>query len=244
MMLPLELKKLKRSGLVPVMLLVGVLGALYALANLVIRKDSLFSLPLPPMVLLLTQLYGIITVLNLFSIIVANCIIYNIEYQGDALKKMATLPISIVKMYLCKLAIILVLLFLSILIQNVAIAYIGINYLPKNSFDMNAMIVFALYSFVIALPVHTFMLLISSQISNMWITLGIGVLGFLSGMTTAMCNSPLFLLNPFTLIMKPAMATAELASVSPDMTVLIISITMTILLITIGIILAKRKKYE
>lgn len=240
----LELKKLKRSGLVPVMLLVGILGALYSLAFFAIRKDSLFSLPLPPMVILLTQLYGMITVLNLFGIIVVDCIIYNVEYQDDALKKMATMPISIVKMYLCKLAIILVLLFFSIFIENVAIAYIGINYLPPNSFDMKILIVFALYSFVIALPVHTFMLLISSQTSNMWTTLGIGVVGFLSGMTTAMCNSPLFLINPFTLIMKPAIATAELASVSPDKTVMIVSAAMTILLIATGTILAKRKKYE
>lgn len=240
----LELKKLKRSGLVPVMLLVGILGALYSMAFFSIQKDSLFSLPLPPMVILLTQIYGMITVLNLFGIIVVDCIIYNIEYQDDALKKMATMPISIVKMYLCKLAIILVLLFFSILIENVAIAYIGINYLPKNSFDMNVLIVFALYSFVIALPVHTFMLLISSQTSNMWTTLGIGVVGFLSGMATAMSNSPLFLINPFTLIMKPATATAELASVSPDKTVMILSAIMTILLIIIGTILAKRKKYE
>jgi len=243
-MLGLELKKLKRTGIIPAMLLVGILGALYALANFAVRKDTLLSLPVPPMVVLLTQLYAMIAVLNLFVIIVANCIIYNIEYQYDAAKKMASMPISIVKMYLFKFIIISVLLFFAMLIQNTALVYIGINELPPNSFDMRTLIIFASYSFVIALPVHAFMLLISSQTSNMWMTLGIGIAGFFSALATAMSNSPLCLLNPFVLIMKPGITSAELASSSPDRTVMIVSIVMAVIFLAAGAMGAKIKKYK
>ena len=51
---------------------------------------------------LLTQLYGMIMVLNMFGIVVAACMVYNMEFKGTAIKKMYMLPISVPKMYLCK----------------------------------------------------------------------------------------------------------------------------------------------
>ena len=67
------------------------------------RKDTLLNLPLAPMDVLLTQLYGMIMVLNLFGIVVATCMIYNMEFKGSAVKKMYMLPVSVPVMYLCLL---------------------------------------------------------------------------------------------------------------------------------------------
>ena len=75
--LAIELRKGKRTGVIPVLLAVGVLGAAYAFVNFIVRKDTLLNLPLAPMDVLLTQLYGMIMVLNLFGIVVAACMIYN-----------------------------------------------------------------------------------------------------------------------------------------------------------------------
>lgn len=72
--------------------LVGLLGALYAFVNFIVRKEVLLSLPLPPMDVLLTQLYGMVMVLNMFGIIVATTLTYNMEFQGNAIKKMYMLP--------------------------------------------------------------------------------------------------------------------------------------------------------
>ena len=77
--LAIELRKEKRTGVIPVLLAVGVLGAAYAFVNFIVRKDTLLNLPLAPMDVLLTQLYGMIMVLNLFGIVVATCMIYNME---------------------------------------------------------------------------------------------------------------------------------------------------------------------
>ena len=98
----IELKKEKRTGIIFLMPALGLLGGAYALLNFIVRKDTLLSLPLAPMTILLTQLYGMIMTLNLFGIIVAACMIYNIEFKGNAVKKMYVLPIHVPDMYLCK----------------------------------------------------------------------------------------------------------------------------------------------
>ena len=105
--LAIELRKEKRTGVIPVLLAVGVLGAAYAFVSFLVRKDTLLHLPLAPMDVLLTQLYGMSMVLNLFGIVVAACMIYNMEFKGSAVKKMYMLPISVPAMYLCKFLILL-----------------------------------------------------------------------------------------------------------------------------------------
>lgn len=72
--LSIELRKEKRTGVIPVLLAVGILGAAYAFVNFVVRKDTLLNLLLAPMDVLLTQLYGMIMILNMFGIVVATCI--------------------------------------------------------------------------------------------------------------------------------------------------------------------------
>ena len=69
-LLTIELQKEKRTGVIPVLIVVGILGAAYALVNFFVRKNTLLSLPLAPMDVLLTQLYGTLLILNMFGIIV------------------------------------------------------------------------------------------------------------------------------------------------------------------------------
>ena len=47
--LTIELKKCKRTGILEVLPIIGLLGALYAFANFIVRKDVLLNLPLPPL---------------------------------------------------------------------------------------------------------------------------------------------------------------------------------------------------
>ena len=44
--LTIELKKCKRTGILEVLPIIGLLGALYAFANFIVRKDVLLNLPL------------------------------------------------------------------------------------------------------------------------------------------------------------------------------------------------------
>lgn len=238
--LRIELRKEKRSGVVPVLLLTGILGALYAFANFVLRKDALLGLPMDPMSVLLTQLYGMIMVLNMFGIVVASCVIYNMEFRGNAIKKMYMLPMSIPSMYFCKFIVITGTLFMAIVIQSIALVWIGITDLPKDSFKIGVLIAFAGYSFITSMPVAAFMLLISSRFQNMWVPLGIGVAGFLSGMALAVSNKLAFVLHPFVMMLKPAVA----MNAKPEIKIVVAAILETLIFLGIGLWLAKKVHYE
>lgn len=236
----IELRKEKRTGVIPLLLFVGILGAAYAFVLFFVRKDTLLNLPLAPMDVLLTQLYGMIMVLNMFGIVVAACMVYNIEFKGTAIKKMYMLPISVPKVYLCKFLILTVLLLTAIVLQNLALLKIGISDLPKGTFEMDTLLKFTIYSFITSMPTLSFMVLVSSRSPNMWIPLGIGVVGFLSGMALASSNVPLLLVHPFVVMLEPAVA----MSAQPDNEMVIISITETFLFLGMGLLMMKHLHYE
>ena len=238
--LAIELRKEKRTGVIYVLPAVGILGAAYAFVSFLVRKDTLLHLPLAPMDVLLTQLYGMIMVLNLFGIVVAACMIYHLEFIGSAVKKMYLLPISVPAMYLCKFLILTVLFLIAILLQNLALVQIGRTDLPDGTFEMGTLLRFAGYSFLTSMPVLSFMLLISSRFETMWVPLGIGVAGFLSGMALANSGLTLLLAHPFVVILKPAVA----MSAQPDPTVTFVALAETLLFLAIGLWMAKYKRYE
>ena len=231
-LLTIELQKEKRTGVIPVLIVVGILGAAYALVNFFVRKNTLLSLPLAPMDVLLTQLYGTLLILNMFGIIVATCMIYNMEFKGNAVKKLYMLPVSVPKMYLYKFLILTILLLIAITLQNLALIKIGMTDLP--------LIRFAAYSFITSMPVLSFLLLISSRFENIWIPLGIGVAGFLSGMALANSDLAILMFHPFVVMLKPAVA----MSAQPDKSIALVALTETVLFLAIGLGLANYTHYE
>ena len=236
----IELKKEKRTGIILLMPALGLLGSAYALLNFIVRKDTLLSLPLAPMTILLTQLYGMIMTLNLFGIIVAACMIYNIEFKGNAVKKMYVLPIHVPAMYLCKFLILTILLSVAAALQNLALTQIGITSLPEGTFELYTLIIFALYSLITAMPALSFMLFIASRFENMWVPLGIGVAGFLSGMALGTSKISLFLTDPFVVILKSAVS----MSAEPDVSVMVIAIIETLLFLLAGLWMSAHTHYE
>ena len=239
-LLAIELRKEKRTGVIPVLLAVGILGAGYAFLNFIVRKDTLLSLPLAPMDVLLTQLYGMIMILNLFGIVVAVCMIYNMEFKGNAVKKMYMLPVNVPGMYLCKFLILSALLFAAVALQNLALMRIGMTDLPQEAFEMGTLIQFAGYSFTTSMPVLSFMLLISSRFENTWVPLGVGVAGFLSGMALANSSINLLMIHPFVIMLKPAVA----MSAQPDTAVIIAAWIETLAFLSAGLWMAKNLRYE
>lgn len=238
--LSIELRKERRTGIVFVLLAIGVLGALYACANFLVRGEVLLGMPLDPMDILLTQLYGMIVVINMFGIIVAACMIYGMEFKGDAIKKMLVMPMQMPSMYVSKFLVLAVGLLIAVAMQNGVLALIGASSLPEGAYDPGAVIAFAGYSLITSMPVLTLMLLVSSRIENMWIPLGIGVAGFLSAMALASVDSPLVLAHPFVLMLKPAIA----MSAQPDFLAIAVSAAQTVIFLTAGLWLSGRRRYE
>lgn len=239
-MLSIELRKEKRTGVISVLLMVGILGAAYAHVNFLVRKDALLNLPLAPMDVLLTQLYGMIMVLNMFGIVVAACMAYNMEFKGNAIKKMYMLPVSVPGIYLSKFLILMLMLMAAVVIQNLALAKIGLSDLPQGTFEMEMLIWFAVYSFITSMPVLSFMILVSSRFENMWVPLGVGVAGFLSGMALANSDLALLMVHPFVVMLKPAVA----MDAKPDLLVILISLVETLFFFAAGLWMSKNLRYE
>ena len=120
------------------------------------------------------------------------------------------------------------------------LAQIGMTYLPEVAFEIGTLVRFAGYSFLTSMPVLSFMLLISSRFENMWVSLGIGVAGFLSGMALANSGLTLLLVHPFVVILKPAVA----MSAQPDPMVTFVALAETLLFLAVGLWLAKYRRYE
>lgn len=205
-----------------------------------VRKDTLLGLPLDPMDILLTQLYGMIMILNLFGVVVAACMVYNMEFKGSAIKKMYLLPMSVPRMYLCKFLILTVMLFVAVALENLALMKIGQSCLPQGTFEMGTLLRFAAYSFITSMPVLSFMVLVSSRFENIWVPLGIGVAGFLSGMALATSAATVLMVHPFVVMLKPAVA----MSAQPDRLVVLLALTETLLFLGIGLWMAKKLRYE
>lgn len=205
-----------------------------------VRKDTLLGLPLDPMDILLTQLYGMIMILNLFGVVVAACMVYNMEFKGSAIKKMYLLPMSVPRMYLCKFLILTVMLFVAVALENLALMKIGQSCLPQGTFEMGTLLRFAAYSFITSMPVLSFMVLVSSRFENIWVPLGLGVAGFLSGMALATSAATVLMVHPFVVMLKPAVA----MSAQPDRLVVLLALTETLLFLGIGLWMAKKLRYE
>ncbi|WP_179867276.1 ABC transporter permease [Terribacillus saccharophilus] len=234
------MQKLRRAGVLNTLFFAGIAGAIYAVLNWLVRKDYLLSADVDPMTALLTQLYGVISLLNVFAIIVSTSNIYSIEHKNNGLRKMHTLPIKSGSVFLQKLIILVGALALTYVIEFASLAILGGSYLPSGTFALGEVLQFAFYVFLIIMPCLVFMLIISMISPNMWITVGIGIVGFFSGMSMVGMDNRISYLNPFVLLLKPAM---ELTS---GMNIVIISIAIieTIVLILLGIFIANKKTEE
>ncbi len=239
-MIRLELKKEKRTGVTLVLFITGILGALYVLLNYSIRGTSLLAMPMKPMDILLTQLYGMIMVLNVFALIVAASLVYSIEYSGAAIKKMYILPISMCKVYMSKFLIIISMFLVSVVIQNTALLWIGKTELSKGEFEIMTLIAYTVYTFLTSLPVLSFMLMIALIFENMWVVLGVGVAGFLSGLALATSKTGLLLIHPFIIMFKPATAMTSNVNVNT----IIIALIETIAFLILGLVISQNKRID
>lgn len=99
---------------------------------------------------------------------------------------------------------------------------------------------YAAYSFITSMPVLSFMVLISSRFENMWIPLGVGVAGFLSGMALANSDTAFLMIHPFVVMLKPAIA----MSAQPDPIIVGVSLLETVICLGVGLWMAKNLRYE
>ena len=93
-MLPLECKKLKRTGCLPAVVLCGLFAAAFPLANMLVRPEAFTTLPGDPLSILADANWQMIAMLNILLSICLCCIMYHTEFADRGIQKSETLPVK------------------------------------------------------------------------------------------------------------------------------------------------------
>lgn len=199
MMLALEFKKLKRTGLCPAFFLGGLLAAAIPAANMAFRGDVFTTLQKPPMEILLGANWQMMTMLNMFLIVVGACIMYHTEFADNAAAKLEALPTKSQSIYWGKFLVLAILDGLVVLLETAALGLCAMIWFQTriDGAFLRDILLTAVYALAFMLPVTALMLAIASACKNMWISLGIGVIG-ICAVSVIPTASVLYTIFPFT----------------------------------------------
>ena len=116
-----------------------------------------------------------------FLAILGACILYHTEFANRAIEKLYMLPVSQGKVFLCK-NLLLLLLFLPVfLIEDLFFLFCAWHWFPGKDPGVEVLLGNTAFSLASILPALLLSTLIASLAKNMWISLGIGVIGMFLG---------------------------------------------------------------
>lgn len=227
MSLTLECKKIKRTGFVPGLLGGGLLAAGVPVLNMAVRGEIYLGSSASPVSILMNANWQMMAMLNLLLIVTGACLMYHIEYGDHAIQKMRTLPMKESRLYFGKAALLAGMCAVMLLLEAAAIGFcLQRWFLPSNALWMELLKSFG-YALLLLLPSALMALLVASVFQNMWVSLGISVMGvFLA----TMLPSENFILSlfPFALPFQIFSGTAKTVlrnySIAAVMELLVLSI--------------------
>jgi lantibiotic transport system permease protein len=236
MNLILECRKLKRIALIPGLLLGGIVSSAFPIVNLAARADSYIRLPGQPLAILFSGNWMMMALLNGFLAVLGACILYSIEFSNNAIERMDTLPLRPGSLIVSKF-ILLSLTFIAVFVlEGAALAYCGWHWFRiSENFYLELMKSMA-YSFLLTLPVVSFMMAVSSFCKNMWITLGIGVICIFAAQIFNQTKELRYF--PFLMPFQPSIG----GQVSPNGALCLVAVGETLLFLGAGIILTKVRR--
>lgn len=177
--LPLELKKLKHTGCLPAILLSALLAAAFPLANMIVRPEVFTGLPDDPLSILADANWQMIAMLNILLTICLSCIFYHTEFADRGIQKLETLPLKGAFPFLGKCLILAFSDLFVIVLECIALCACVLHWFPAYIWNTSAfftLLKFAGFQWMMMLPTSIFMLFIASLSTNMWISLGIGII--------------------------------------------------------------------
>lgn len=177
MIFSLECKKVKRTGLIPTFIVGGLLAAAVPVVNMAVRSELYVGLESSPIKILLDANWQMMAMLNVLLLVVGACLMYHTEYADNAIQKMCMLPIKEHNIFFGKTVLIAVMGIIILAFEATAIGICSVHWFAiSDSFVLELMKSFG-YAFVLMLPSVLLSLLIASLCENMWVSLGIGVIG-------------------------------------------------------------------
>ena len=181
MILALEGKKIKHTGLLPAFLAGALAVSAFPVINMAFRTDLFISQDLPPVDILLNGNWDMAATFHCFLAILGACILYHTEFANRAIEKLYMLPVNQGKVFFCK-NLLLLLLFLPVfLIEDFFFLFCDWHWFPGKDPGVEVLLGNTAFSLAAILPVLLLSTLIASLAKNMWISLGIGVIGMFLG---------------------------------------------------------------
>ena len=184
MILSLERKKIKHTGLLPAFLAGALAVSAFTVINMAFRTELFISQDLPPVDILLNGNWDMAATFHSFLAILGACILYHTEFANRAIEKLYMLPVSQGKVFFCK-NLLLLLLFLPVfLIEDFFFLFCAWHWFPGNDPGIEILLKNTAFALAALLPVLLVSTLVASLAKNMWIYLGIGVIGMFLGQMT------------------------------------------------------------
>lgn len=172
----LEPRKLKRTGYVPAFLGGGLLAGLVPIINMTVRPTMFTTQPGSPFHILMDANWQLMAQLNILLLVCGACILYHTEYEGNAIQKTETLPVTPFFLFLGKLGILILSCLLPLCLEAISLLLCCMHWFPDDAAVGMLLIKGIAFEFALMLPTAAAMLFISSICRNMWICLGTGVI--------------------------------------------------------------------
>lgn len=194
----LELAKLRRTGYLPTLISCALLSALIPAANTGFRPETFTALPGNPVSILLDANWEMMTMLTVLFAVAGACLMYHTEYSDRALQKMTVLPVSGMRIFLGKCLILGLSAALVILAGCASCFFCSLHWFSTPPDVTGLLLPQGGFSIMTILPFVVLMLVIASVCTNMWVSLGIGIL-FIFSETMMRSGGFTLLLLPFAL---------------------------------------------
>lgn len=173
----LEYKKLKRTALLPALILGGLLAAALPVVDLLVRADYIINPAISPLENLMHTDGMLIVMLDCFLIVLGACIVYYVEFADNAIQRINTLPVRSWSVFMSKFIFLAVAFAVVYAIEGASLYFCAWKWFAPESGLMLSVVRLTARLYLFSLPVLSLMLVVSSFCKNMWITLGIGVVG-------------------------------------------------------------------
>lgn len=176
MSLPIESKKLKRTGYRPAFFAGSLLAAAFPVVNMAVRSENYISLTGRPLTILMTANWQMMAMLNLLMAVCGACIMYHTEYADNGAQKMDVLPLRPENQFLWKFVTAALASAGGILMEMLILAGCARRWFESYTWDLAEFAANTGFQIVLMLPTIMLMLVIASACRNMWVSLGIGVI--------------------------------------------------------------------
>ena len=177
MSVPLEIKKVKRTGLISAFLVGGLLAAALPVLNMAVRFENYLALSGTPLQVLLDANWLMMTMLNVLLIVMGACLMYYTEYTDNAFQKIQSLPIKESSVFFSKTILLSGLYVIVLAIEAASFIFSSFHWFGfYEDFWVELGKNFG-YFFLLGLPTIIVSMLIASVFKNIWVSLGISVIG-------------------------------------------------------------------